>query len=237
MIWIHAANGKRIGLATGISVASSRIARRDGAFDRDYQGNRSGEDDALLGFGTGRAGRRVMGLQKIRYPFHVATNGPQTLGLAGEFDDSIITSGVTTPERVAAVVGHAQTGAEAAGRKIERKNAVRPLRAIFSSCDQASPESPRLMRMVESVGDHLPSRKPRFLPPVDARAVYDEYGKYIEGLGTPGERYLDLHVGQCPFVPGRERRFITPATIRAITNDRSARRAGRAVENAGKRRT
>jgi len=54
------------------------------------------------------------------------------------------------------------------------------------------------------------------LPP-EAGAVYSEYAKYVEDLGTPGERYLELHVGHCTFVPDRERRFVTPATIRATT--------------------
>ncbi|MGH7838155.1 MAG: hypothetical protein ACREQC_10105, partial [Candidatus Binataceae bacterium] len=58
--------------------------------------------------------------------------------------------------------------------------------------------------------------QPRSLPP-DARVVYDEYAKYLETLGLEGERYLELHTGHCTFVPARERKFVTPATIRATT--------------------
>ena len=53
--------------------------------------------------------------------------------------------------------------------------------------------------------------------PPDAGAVYDDYAKHVENLGTPGERYLELHVGHCTFVPDRERRFVNPATIRSTT--------------------
>src|SRR5271163_4135430 len=41
-------------------------------------------------------------------PFYVAANGPRTLGVAGEFGDGIITNGVFTPERLAAVFRHAE---------------------------------------------------------------------------------------------------------------------------------
>jgi alkanesulfonate monooxygenase SsuD/methylene tetrahydromethanopterin reductase-like flavin-dependent oxidoreductase (luciferase family) len=59
--------------------------------------------------------------------------------------------------------------------------------------------------------------KPRSLP-ADARQVYDAYADYIAHLPGPlEERYLQLHNGHCTFVPERERRFVTAATIRATT--------------------
>lgn len=263
---LAAANTKRIRLATGISVASNRIAPV--TVHSIATINEIAPGRVMLGFGTGHTGRRVMGLppvkfadfreqvrvirdllktgeaihntegisRKIRYlhrdrhfinlddpiPLYVAANGPKTLGLAGEFGDGIITSGVTTPERVAAVFRHAQAGAEAAGRKLERKMPCVALSHLCVLRRGETLESPRVMRMVgpwvitclHAIAAGY--AKPRSLPP-DARGVYDEYAKYIEGLGAPGERYLDLHVGHCTFVPERERRFITPATIRATT--------------------
>jgi 5,10-methylenetetrahydromethanopterin reductase len=80
---------------------------------------------------SGEATYRTEGLErKIRFlhrdrrfinlddkiPFYVAANGPKTLAIAGEFGDGIITTGVATPERVAAVRKHAQAGASKAGR-------------------------------------------------------------------------------------------------------------------------
>ena len=274
MIWgdvyacmaLAAANTKRIRLATGISVASNRIAPV--TVHSIATINEIAPGRVMLGFGTGHTGRRVMGLppvrfadfreqvrvihdllktgeaiynteglsRKIRYlhrdrrfinlddpiPFYVAANGPRTLGLAGEFGDGIITSGVTTPERVAAVFRHAHAGAEAVGRKLEGKLPCIALTHLCVLRPGETLESQRVMRMVGPwviTSLHAIAAgyaKPRSLPP-DARAVYDEYAKYIEGLGTPVERYLELHVGHCTFVPERERRFITPATIRATT--------------------
>src|ERR1700733_11639356 len=51
--------------------------------------------------------------------FYVAANGPRTLGIAGEFGDGIITTGVATPERLQAVFLHAEEGARNAGRELE----------------------------------------------------------------------------------------------------------------------
>jgi alkanesulfonate monooxygenase SsuD/methylene tetrahydromethanopterin reductase-like flavin-dependent oxidoreductase (luciferase family) len=186
---------------------------------------------------TGEAVYATEGLsRKIRYlhrdrhfinldppiPLYVAANGPKTLGLAGEFGDGIITSGVATPERVAAVFRHVQAGAEAAGRKLNAKLPCVGLSHVCVLRAGETLESPRVMRMVGPwviTGLHAIAAgyaKSRSLPP-DARAVYDEYAKYVDGLGSPGERYLDLHLGHCTFVPERERRFVTPATIRATT--------------------
>jgi len=186
---------------------------------------------------TGEAVYNAEGLtRKIRYlhrdrhfinldgpiPFYVAANGPKTLGLAGEFGDGIITSGVSTPERVASVHRHAEAGAQAAGRKLDTRLPCIGLSHICVLRPHETLESPRVMQMTGPwviTSLHAIAAgyaKPRSLP-ADARAVYDEYAKYVEGLGAPGERYLDLHLGHCTFVPERERRFVTPATIRAFT--------------------
>ena len=152
MIWgdvyacmaLGAVNTKSIQLATGISVASNRIAPVTAHSIATI--NEIAPGRVMLGFGTGHTGRRVMGLppvkfadfrdqtrvlrdllktgealyhtegltRKIRYlhrdlrfinlddpiPLYVAANGPKTLGLAGEFGDGIITTGVFTPERL-----------------------------------------------------------------------------------------------------------------------------------------
>jgi len=155
-------------------------------------------------------------------PFYIAGNGPKVLGLAGEFGDGIITSGVTTPERVAAVFRHAAAGTEAAGRKLATKPPCIALCHVCVLRPGETLESPRVMQVTGPwviTSLHAIAAgyaRPRSLPP-EAGAVYSEYAKYVEDLGTPGERYLELHVGHCTFVPDRERRFVTPATIRATT--------------------
>jgi alkanesulfonate monooxygenase SsuD/methylene tetrahydromethanopterin reductase-like flavin-dependent oxidoreductase (luciferase family) len=155
-------------------------------------------------------------------PLYVAANGPKMLGLAGEFGDGIITSGAITPERVAAVFRHAEAGATAAGRKLAGKLPCISLAHFCVLRPGESLESPRIMRMVGPwVMTCLHAiaagyAKPCSLP-ADARTVYDEYARYVENLGSAEERYLDLHIGHCTYVPERERKFVTPATIRATT--------------------
>src|ERR1700722_11942796 len=85
---------------------------------------------------TGEALYHTEGLtRKIRYlhrdlrfinlddpiPLYVAANGPKTLGLAGEFGDGIITTGVFAPERLAAVCRHADEGARSSVRSLDHK--------------------------------------------------------------------------------------------------------------------
>jgi 5,10-methylenetetrahydromethanopterin reductase len=155
-------------------------------------------------------------------PLYVAANGPKTLGVAGAFGDGIITSGAITPERIAAVLRYANAGAESAGRKLDRKLPVASLAHLCVLRPGETLESPRIAKMVgpwvitclHAIAAGY--AKPRSLPP-DARAVYDEYAKYVGNLGVESERYLDLHIGHCTFVPERERRYLTPATIRATT--------------------
>lgn len=186
---------------------------------------------------TGEAIYEVEGLsRKIKYlhrdrrfinlddpiPFYIAANGPKTLGLCGEFADGIITSGALTPERVAAVFRHAQAGAEASGRKLAGKLPCVSLAHFCVLRPGETLESARIMRMVGPwviTSLHAIAAgyaKPRSLP-ADARVVYDEYAKHVETIGTAAERHLELHVGHCTFVPERERKFVTPATIRATT--------------------
>ncbi|HJU28118.1 MAG TPA: LLM class flavin-dependent oxidoreductase [Candidatus Binataceae bacterium] len=155
-------------------------------------------------------------------PLYVAANGPTALGLCGEFGDGIMTTGVLTTARLAAVFRHVDAGAQAAGRALQARLPCVSLSHLCVLRPGETLDSPRIHQMVGPwviTSLHAIAAgyaKPRSLSP-DARAVYDEYEKYVANLGTPGERYLDLHLGHCMFVPERERRFVTPATIRATT--------------------
>jgi len=275
MIWgdvyacmaLGAANTKRIQLATGVSVASNRIAPV--TVHSIATINEIAPGRVMLGFGTGHTGRRVMGLppvkfadfheqtrvihdllkageatvhtegldRKVRYlhrdmrfinlddpiPLYVAANGPKTLGLAGEFGDGIITTGVFTPERLAAVFRHAEEGARIAGRKLDKKLPSISLSHICVLKPGEKIDSPRVIQMVgpwvitclHAIAAGY--AKPRSLPPA-ARVVYDAYAEYIAKLpGPPDERYLELHNGHCTFVPEREQRFVDAYTIAATT--------------------
>ena len=156
-------------------------------------------------------------------PFYVAANGPRTLGVAGEFGDGIITTGVATPERLQAVFRHAEEGARKAGRASGRRLPCVSLTQVMVTRPGEALDSPRVMQMVgpwvitclHAIAAGY--AKPRSLA-ADARKVYDAYADYIAHLpGPPEEHYLELHNGHCTFVPERERRFVTPETIRATT--------------------
>jgi Luciferase-like monooxygenase len=156
-------------------------------------------------------------------PLYVAANGPKTLGLAGEFGDGIITTGVFTPERLAAVFRHAEEGARTAGRTLPKKLPCISLSHICVLKPGEKIDSPRVIQMVgpwvitclHAIAAGY--AKPRSLPPA-ARQVYDAYAEYIANLPGPSEeRYLELHNGHCTFVPEREKRFVNAATIAATT--------------------
>ena len=156
-------------------------------------------------------------------PFYVAANGPRTLGLAGEFGDGIITTGVATPERLQAVFRHAEEGARNAGRELQQRLPCVSLTHVMVTRPGEALDSPRVMQMVgpwvitclHAIAAGY--AKPRSLP-AGARRVYDAYADYIANLpGAPAERYLELHNGHCTFVPEHERRFVTPETIKATT--------------------
>jgi alkanesulfonate monooxygenase SsuD/methylene tetrahydromethanopterin reductase-like flavin-dependent oxidoreductase (luciferase family) len=156
-------------------------------------------------------------------PFYVAANGPRTLGIAGEFADGIITTGVATPERLQAVFRHADEGRRKAGRELARRLPCVSLTQVMVTRPGEAIDSPRVLQMVgpwvitclHAIAAGY--AKPRSLP-ADARKVYDAYADYIAHLpGPPEEHYLELHNGHCTFVPERERRFVTAETIRATT--------------------
>ncbi len=156
-------------------------------------------------------------------PFYVAANGPRTLGIAGEFGDGIITTGVATPERLQAVFRHAAEGARNAGRELHHPLPCVSLTHVMVTRPGEAIDSPRVRQMVgpwvitclHAIAAGY--AKPRSLP-ADARKVYDAYADYLAHLpGPPDEHYLELHNGHCTFVPDRELRFVTPETIRATT--------------------
>src|SRR5271170_514524 len=62
--------------------------------------------------------RRFINLDD-KIPLYIAANGPKTLALAGEFGDGVITTGISTPDRVATVRKHVEAGAAKAGRSAE----------------------------------------------------------------------------------------------------------------------
>jgi alkanesulfonate monooxygenase SsuD/methylene tetrahydromethanopterin reductase-like flavin-dependent oxidoreductase (luciferase family) len=155
-------------------------------------------------------------------PFYVAANGPRTLALAGEFGDGIITTGITAPERVAAVRKHAEAGMRAGVRTVKDLPIVslthvcvlRPREAIDSPRVKAM-TGPWVMASLHAIAAGY--ARPTSLPP-EVRPAYETYAEHVAKLpAPPAERYLDVHVGHCTFVAPEELRFVTAETIRATT--------------------
>jgi len=155
-------------------------------------------------------------------PFYVAANGPKTLGLAGEFGDGAVTTGVTHPDRMADVVKSIQAGFARAGRKPVNF----PIVSLTHVCVLKPGEgldSPRVKMMTGPwVMANLHAiaagyARPESLPP-DIRPVYQGYVDYVARMKTPrDQRYLELHLGHCTYVEPAEWKFITPETIRFST--------------------
>ena len=186
---------------------------------------------------TGEANYRTEGLErKIRFlhrdrrfinlddkvPFYVAANGPKTLALAGEFGDGIITTGIATPERVAAVRKHAQAGASSVGRNASKL----PIVSLTHVCVLKSGEaidSPRVKAMtghwvMASMHAIVAGYASPNSMPAAARKIYDAYAAHVARSTTPPtERYLDVHIGHCSFVAQEEKQFVTADTIAATT--------------------
>ncbi len=155
-------------------------------------------------------------------PFYPAGNGPKVLGLAGEFGDGAVTTGVVTPERMETVMGHIKAGAARAGRTLKNF----PVASLTHVCVLRRGEdldSPRVKAMTgpwvmanlhaAAAGYARPESLPKEIQP-----TYQAYADYVSKMKTPKEeRYLELHLGHCTYVEPAEWRFVTPEMIKATT--------------------
>ncbi len=155
-----------------------------------------------------------------KIPFYVAANGPKTLALAGEFGDGVITTGITTPERMATVRKHIEEGARRSGRSgkdlpvvsLTHVCVLRPGEAIDSPRVKAM-TGPWVMASLHAIAAGY--ARPTSLAP-EVSKVYDEYAAHVARM-PERERYLHVHLGHCTFVAPEERKFVTAETIRATT--------------------
>lgn len=163
--------------------------------------------------------RRFINLDD-RIPFYIAANGPKTLALAGEFGDGVITTGISTPDRVVTVRRHIEAGAAKAGRSAKDLPLVslthicvlKPGEAIDSPRVKAM-TGPWVMASMHAIAAGY--ARPTSLPQ-EVRKIYDEYFAHVARMPEQ-ERYLHLHLGHCTFVAPEERKFVTAETIRATT--------------------
>ncbi len=179
--------------------------------------------------GTTRALRflhRELGFVDVAHeiPIWVAANGPLALGIAGALGDGRISAGREAPDHLARSLGAIRDGAARVGRALPSPYHTA---ALTFSCVLRAGEKLSSERAVNECGSMAAaslhfwwelaakSGSDHFVPP-EARDDWEQYKKFVHGLGIPHERlHLRLHDGHCTYLVPEERRFITPAVIRA----------------------
>jgi len=158
-------------------------------------------------------------------PMWVAANGPHALGAAGAFGDGRVSAGLEPAQHFAMSMELVRAGAARVGRTLPENYHTA---ALTFSCVLRPGETLESERVVDSCGSmavaslhfwwELAAERggdDGFVPEA-ARDDWERYRAFVAGLGIPPERlHLRLHEGHCTWLVPEERRFVTPAVIRA----------------------
>lgn len=157
-------------------------------------------------------------------PIWVAANGPLALAAAGAYGDGRISAGAETSGHLRASLAKIRDGAGKVGRTLSEGFHTA---ALTFSCVLRPGEKLTSDRVIDAVGSMASatlhfwwelaqqSGSDAFIP-AEARDTWDQYLRYLNGLAIPKERlHLRVHEGHCTYLVPDERRFITPAVIRA----------------------
>jgi alkanesulfonate monooxygenase SsuD/methylene tetrahydromethanopterin reductase-like flavin-dependent oxidoreductase (luciferase family) len=169
---------------------------------------------------------RKLGMIDLEHkiPVYVAANGPKALAIAGEFGDGRVSADNEPAELMPHSMTLMQEGARAAGRALPSDFhtatlafvcVLRPGETLRSErvIDQVGPMSVAYLRYwyewYKKLGDDS-------LIPAEIRNEWNEFKEHVEKMRTPEAwRYVELHDGHCTYQVPSERRFVTPAVIRA----------------------
>ncbi len=176
--------------------------------------------------------REITFLHRDRYfvnldqpiPIYVAANGPKALSATGEFGDGWITAGGPT-ESLAPQLERIKAGAKKAGRTV---GANFHTACLTGGCVLRPGDKLTDARVIEETGSQVAAslhfyyeiwkqqgEKDEFVPPAFAD-VWADYVKRVKNFSLPEEkRFRQLHDGHCTFLQPEERKYITPAAIRA----------------------
>jgi alkanesulfonate monooxygenase SsuD/methylene tetrahydromethanopterin reductase-like flavin-dependent oxidoreductase (luciferase family) len=226
----------RVFLGIGTGHTAMRVMGLDPVKPREFReyvrvvrGLLRGEEVEYRDRGKTRAIRflhRELGFVDVAHeiPIFVAANGPQALRIAGELGDGRISAGAEPPARIAESLAAVRAGATAAGRTLSDSYHTA---ALTYSCVLRPGETLASERVIEECGSmvaaglhfwwelYRQSGSDAFVPAV-ARDDWEQYRKWVDSMPTPPEkRYLQIHEGHCTYLVPEERRFVTPATIRA----------------------
>jgi alkanesulfonate monooxygenase SsuD/methylene tetrahydromethanopterin reductase-like flavin-dependent oxidoreductase (luciferase family) len=155
-------------------------------------------------------------------PIYIAANGPLSLAAAGAYGDGRISAGGEPAAVFANNLNKVRAGAEVAGRRIGDDFHTA---ALTFSCVLKRGEKLTSDRVIDQVGSMVSAslhfwwelyraRGSDAFIRAEVRDVWDQYLAHVSRTPEQG-RYLRVHLGHCTYLMPEERRFITPALIRA----------------------
>ncbi|MFP6748258.1 MAG: LLM class flavin-dependent oxidoreductase [Alphaproteobacteria bacterium] len=158
-----------------------------------------------------------------KVPIYVAANGPKALAAAGAYGDGRIGAGNERHGQLAKNLGRIRRGAEEAGRAVgdDFHASVLTFACILRPGEDLTSE-----RVIEETGAQVISsmhfwyeiyrqRGNDGFIPAEVRGLWEDYKAYVEREMPIERRHQILHTGHCALLPPAERRFITPAMIKA----------------------
>lgn len=169
---------------------------------------------------------RELGFVDVEHeiPIYVAANGPKALEAAGTYGDGWISAGLLPPDAFRESFTAVRAAAEAKGRPVDGDFHTA---ALTYACVLEPGETLESERVVDETGSMVTATlhfwwelaaqagTDAFVPD-ECRAEWESYRAYVEAMETPPEkRYQQVHEGHCTYLVPAERRFVTPATIRA----------------------
>jgi len=159
-----------------------------------------------------------------RVPIYVGANGPLALRAAGAYGDGRIAAGNEPVAVLERSLRRMRGGAEEVGRKLTEEFHTA---ALTFACVLRPGETLTSDRVIDEVGAEVASTlhywydiyrreaSDAFIPD-SVRDVWDGYLKHVAAMATPEDRrFREIHLGHCTYLVPSERKFITPAMIRA----------------------
>ena len=156
-------------------------------------------------------------------PIYVAANGPKALAAAGAYGDGRIGAGNESYGLLTKNLERMRRGAEDVGRQLDDNFHTS---VLTFACVLKPGEDLTSDRVIDETGAEVVSSL-HFWYEIycqrgnddfimgEVRDNWEQYKTYVETEMPSDRRHQMLHTGHCAFLPSAERRFITPAMIKA----------------------
>jgi len=156
-------------------------------------------------------------------PLYVAANGPKALAATGAYGDGRISAGSEPAKMLTRNLGRIEQGAKDAGRALpdDFHTMCLTYACVLQPGDTLTDD-----RVIDECGGQVVSSlhfyyelyqlqgSEHFIPEA-IRDVWEDYKTHVEEDMPAERRHQFLHEGHCSFVTDAERRFVTPAMIKA----------------------